>query len=235
MQPQKRRRVAKCIALMDDNLSSILDFLPTKDYSNFTLVSKQFHQVFYNSPKSTLYSVIIDIKNRLAHIKSEDRVSILQGTKKQIDQAISIANAEVENINIYQRMLKGYLGDQVKQFEEFISNIQIRRISKENLNVGEGARSEEMEIDHNGVSIKISHDAQGDYYRTETMCVSVQSEQVFYFRSDDRGSDGVEFNSNGLRVLPYHYSSKQWCQLFWILLQFFLCGTRFGTEIFETL
>jgi hypothetical protein len=225
MQDRKRRRTQPAMELFDDNLSTVLEFLPVKDHPNFTLVSKQFQRVFCSSHYGAAILILMEVKNRLSGLQGQNKLEFLHILGKKIKSLEPIVRGEVENKNIYERMGKKF-GNEVVKFEQFLFSVKVININMEYADVGEGARTHSVLMDCSGTEISLQFDNQGDHARSERMSVDIGGKNVVYYSADDNDSD-MSFNKKPLKSLPYKFSNKEWFKLFLLLTDFFIEGSSF--------
>jgi hypothetical protein len=125
-QDRKRRRIQPVVTFLDDNLSSILDFIPFENHVAFALVSKQFYHVFSTS-NNVVLSKMREFTDCLSSITPSEQLLLLSCMKKKIRAVEPSVKLNYANMNLYKTM-KSIFGSKIIHWKPFLSHLVFESI-----------------------------------------------------------------------------------------------------------
>jgi hypothetical protein len=204
--------------LASDNLQGILEYLPISDHSNFVLVSKQFHTVFYASSYGRHRLSLLEVINHLATLNDEQKLEYLHYMRTKIRLIDSKTQAEVITLNLYARMLSKFKAS-VIEFKDFLQNLKIVNIHSD----VDQSSPHRIEMDYNGTPILLRHEEGYDYFRVD---IGSNNYSISYTQSRT-SRDSLDIRDDHLTVLPSRHSSAKWFKVFYMLGELLFKSKKF--------
>jgi hypothetical protein len=219
MQANKRRRVQRAVIFVDDNLRSILEFLPLEYHVAFALVSKQFHHAFCTST-NVVHSKIRELTECLSSITNSEQLLLIDVMTKKLNYVKPSLQLKYANTNLYKKMKRVFGRSEIIEWKPFLAHLEVKSINC----TGESHR---VVLHFKGNDISLHYEGE-DY----TSFVVLKSTIPVITISNGEEGERCEISAKSFDNLPMKESYKisAWIDLFLMLADFFINERGFPTS-----